>query len=98
MSAVILFEFPADRPGARSWILDHAAMLAIEGKAELKFVGTEPARPGRAGAETIALEFAGVDSAQSTMAVWQRESGFPGVVEMRLLEIEPITLASAIFL
>ncbi|WP_119272278.1 hypothetical protein [Taklimakanibacter deserti] len=97
MGAVILFEFPADRPEARSWILDHAAMLAIEGKAELKFVGTEPARSGRAGTETIALEFAGVDCAESTIAAWQRDSGFPGVVEMRLLEIEPITLAGAIF-
>src|SRR5688572_19310142 len=97
MGAVILFEFPADRLEARSWILDHAAGLAIEGKAELKFVGTELARSGKAGAETIALEFTSIDCASSTLSAWRHDSGFPGRVEMRLLAIEPVTLAGAIF-
>ena len=97
MGAVILFEFTSGKVGARSWILDHAALLAIEGKAEIKFVGTEPARSGRAGAETIALEFGSIDCASSTLSEWRREAGFPGVMETRLLQIECVSQADAIF-
>ena len=97
MGAVILFEFPSGKGAARSWILDHAAMLAIEGKAELKFVGTEQARSGRAAAETIALEFTSIGCAHTTLSEWRRDAGFPGLIETRLLQIECVSFADAIF-
>ena len=97
MRAVILIEFPSDQTRARSWILDHAAKLAIEGKAELKFIGTERARSGGVGAETIALEFGSTDIAHSTLSAWRENTGLPGVVEMRLLQTEAVTLTDAIF-
>jgi hypothetical protein len=97
MSAVILFEFPSARADARSWILDRAALLAIEGTAELKFVGIEQAGSDKAGSETIVLEFESVGRANSTLTEWRRDTGFPGRIETRLLEIKRIPLAGAIF-
>jgi hypothetical protein len=94
MAAVILFEFPADKAAARSWILDHAAILAITGAAELKFVGTEQAGSGR---ETIAIEFESIGGARSTLSEWRRDEGFPACVEARLLQTEEVPLADVIF-
>ena len=97
MSAVILLDFPSDQNGVRSWILGLAARLAIEGKAELKFIGTEQGQSGHADVETIALEFGGVDCARSTLVKWQRDAGFPAPIKIRLLQIEGVTAADAIF-
>jgi hypothetical protein len=96
MAAVILLEFPSHQTSARSWILELATRLAVEGKAELKFIGTEQAQSGGADAETIALEFDSIDCARSTLSEWRRDIRFPGL-EARLLQIESITLADAIF-
>jgi hypothetical protein len=97
MGAVILCEFPSDRVEARLWLLDHAGTLAIEGKAELKFIGTEHARSGSARAETIALEFASIGCANSILSAWRRDASFPGLINMRLLKIESVPFADAIF-
>jgi hypothetical protein len=97
MSAVLLLGFPSHQNGARSWILEHAARLALEGKAELKFIGTEQGQTGRADAETIALEFGSIDCARTTLVRWRRDTGFPALIEMRLLQIEGVTAADAIF-
>jgi hypothetical protein len=97
MGAIILFEFPSDQADARSWILDRAAVLAIEGKAELKFVGTEQARCGRAATEMIALEIENLERASSILSEWRRDALLPGFLETRLLQIECVDLAAAIF-
>ena len=97
MGAIILFEFPSDQAGARSWILDRAAALAIEGKAELKFVGIEQARCGRATTEIIALEIENIEYAGSILSEWRRDDLLPGFLETRLLQIESVDLAAAIF-
>ena len=97
MGAIILFEFPSDQANARSWILDRAAVLAIEGKAELKFVGTEQARCGRATTEMIALEIENLERASSILSEWRRDALLPGFLETRLLQIECVDLAAAIF-
>jgi len=97
MGAIILFEFPSDQADARSWILDRAAVLAIDGKAELKFVGTEQARCGRATTEMIALEIENLERASSILSEWRRDALLPGFLETRLLQIECVDLAAAIF-
>jgi hypothetical protein len=97
MGAIILFEFPSDQADARSWILDRAAVLAIGGKAELKFVGTEQVRCGRVTTEMIALEFENIECASSILSEWRRDTLFPGFLETRLLQIECVNLAAAIF-
>lgn len=97
MSAVILFEFPSDQADARSWILDRAAALALEGKAELKFVGTEQARGGKTTTEMIALQIENIDYANSILSEWRRQALLPGFPEARLLQIECVDLAAAIF-
>lgn len=94
MSAVILFEFPTTKADARSWILDRAARLALEGTAELKFIGTEQAGSGR---ETIALEFESTERAHSILSQWRREAGFPRPMEARLLKIMRVPIADAVF-
>lgn len=97
MGAIILFEFLSDQADARSWILDRAAVLAIEGKAELKFVGTEQARCGRATTEMIALEIENIECAGSILSEWRRDALLPDFLETRLLQIECVDLAAAIF-
>jgi hypothetical protein len=97
MSAIILFEFPSDQTDTRSWILDRAAALALEGKAELKFVGTEQARCGRTTTEMIALEIENTECASSILSEWRRDALLPGFLETRLLQIECVDLAAAIF-
>jgi hypothetical protein len=92
MSAVILFEFPSARAEARSWLLDHAAKLALEGSAELKFIGNE-----EAGTETIALELENLERAYWTLSQWRRDAAFPRLVETRLLKTERVSLAGAVF-
>jgi hypothetical protein len=97
MGAIILFEFPSANANARSWILDHAAILAIAGMAEIKFIGTEPAKIGEADAETIALEFGSIDQAHATLSQWHREAEFSGLISTRLLQVNRVTLANALF-
>src|SRR6476661_5928054 len=97
MGAIILFEFPSDQTNARSWILDRAAALAIEGKAEVKFVGTEQARCGRATTEMIALEIENIEHGIAILSEWRRDALLPGFLETRLLQIECVDLAAAIF-
>src|SRR5258708_37822823 len=71
MDVVILCEFPSDNADARSWILGRVAMLAIEGKAELNFVGTEEPACGRAATETIAIRIASPGRANAILSVWR---------------------------
>lgn len=97
MSAVVLLEYPSARSEARSWILDRAARLALEGTAELKFIGTEQAGSGKAGTETIALEFESIEHAYSTLSEWWRDAAFPRFVETRLLKTKRVPLADAVF-
>lgn len=97
MDAVILYEFPSDNANARSWLLDRVALLAFMGEAELKFVGTERATPDRAGTAMIAVGFAGVGHADAILSEWRREVPFPGSIEMRVLRIESVDFAVAMF-
>ena len=97
MSAVILFEFPSGKIDVRSWILDHAAILTIAGTAELQFAGTEQTKSGKTGVETIALAFASIECASSTLSEWRQDSGFPACVETRLLRTECVPLPDVIF-
>jgi hypothetical protein len=97
MGAVILCEFPSANANARSWILDRVALLAISDKAELKFVGTEEATSRRAASETIAIRIAGVERADAILSEWRRDVLFPGFIETRLLRIESVNLAVAMF-
>src|SRR5260221_3207939 len=97
MDAVILCEFPVDDDATRSWIRNRVALLAIRGQAELAFVGTEQATSGRAATETIAVRIAGVERADATLSEWRRDAPLPGVIETRLLRIESVNFAVAIF-
>jgi hypothetical protein len=97
MDAVILCEFPSDNANARSWILDCVAVLAIGGNAELEFVGTERATSGRAATETIAIRTAGIEPADAILSEWQRDVLFPDFIETRLLQIESVNFAVAMF-
>ena len=92
MDALILLGFPPDEADARSWILDHVTLLAIRGKAELQFVGTEDAASDGQAIETIAIRFASVERAKATLSGWRRETTFPAIIETKLLRIEPIGL------
>ena len=97
MDAIILCEFLSHNTNARSWILDRVALLAMAGKAELKFVATEQATSGRAATETIAIRITGVERANAILSEWRQDVLFPGFVQTRLLRIESINFAVALF-
>ena len=97
MDAVVLCEYASDNASARSWILDHVTLLAISGKAELKFVGAEQATSGRAATETIAIRIAGVEHADAILSEWRRDVLFPEFIETRLLRIESVNFTVALF-
>jgi len=88
--AVILCGFPLGETNARSWIPDRVTLLAIRGEAELQGVGTEHATSDAQAIETIAVGFARVECARAILSGWRRETTFPGIIETKLLRIEPI--------
>ena len=96
MSAVILCEFPSGNADARAWILGRVAVLTAEGKAELDFVGTEEAT-GRRAATTIAIRIASAARAGAILSEWRQDVRFSGLVETRVLRIENVDLAVAMF-
>jgi hypothetical protein len=96
MSAVILCEFPTGNADARAWILGRVAVLAAEGKAELDFVGIEEAA-GRSAATTIAIRIASAARAGAILSEWRQDVRFSGLVETRVLRIENVDLAVAMF-
>jgi hypothetical protein len=97
MNAVILCEFPSGNADARSWILSRVAVLTVEGKAELNFVGTEEATCRRAATETIAIRIASAARAGAILSQWRRDVLFSGLVETRLLRTENVNFAVAMF-
>ena len=97
MDAVIFCEFPSSNANARSWIFDRVALLATRGEAELEFVGTEQVSSSRATTETIAIRVADAERANAILSEWRRDMLFPGFVETRLLRIESVNLAVAMF-
>ena len=98
MSAVILCEFPSERADARSWILDRVTMLAINGHANVKFIGTETPISGKVATEVIAIEMAIAERARELLSAWQQDARFPGLIETRLLSSESVRLDIPIFL
>jgi hypothetical protein len=97
MSAVILCEFPSGNANARAWILGRVAVLTLEGKAELNFVGTEDATGRRAATEMIAIRIASAARADAILSEWRGDVLFSGLVETRLLRIESVSSAVALF-
>ena len=97
MSAVILCEFPSGNANARSWILGRVAVLTLKGKAELNFVGTEEASGRRAATETISIKTASAAHADAILSEWRGDVLFSGLVETRLLRVETVNFAVAMF-
>lgn len=90
MDAVILFEFDGAEAGIRADLLARLSPLALAGEGRLSFIATEPGEQGRPASETLALAFARMESARSTLLRWQSDPAFPTGVRARLLRIEPI--------
>lgn len=97
MSAVILCEFPSGNADARSWVLGRVALLTVEGKAELDFVGTEDATGRRAATETIAIRIASAARAGAILSEWRQDALFSGLIETRVLRVENVDFAVAMF-
>jgi hypothetical protein len=97
MSAVILCEFPSGNADARAWILGRVAVLTVEGKAALDFVGTEDATGRKAATETIAIKIASAARAGAILSEWRQDGLFSGLVETRLLRTENVNFAVAMF-
>lgn len=90
MEAVVLFEFAADEAGARSWLLDRIAPLALTGDGRLSFVGSDGGEASRPGGEVVAVGFRSMAKAQAVLARWRAEPAFPAGMQARLLRVEPI--------
>jgi hypothetical protein len=97
MSAVILCEFPSGNADARAWILGRVAVLTVEGKAELDFVGTEEATGRRAATETIAIRIASAARAGAILSEWRRDVLFSGFVATRVLRVENTGISVPMF-
>jgi hypothetical protein len=93
---MILCSFPSDRAGVRSMILDHIVSLALRGKGELTFVGTERTAPDTPASEIIAVKLKSVELANAILLQWRNDAIFPSFVEMRLLRIEPVRCVDAL--
>jgi hypothetical protein len=93
---MILCRFPSDRAGVRSMILDHIAPLALRGKGELSFVGTERTAPDTPESEIIAVKLKSVALADAILLQWRNNAIFPSFVEMRVLRIEPVRCVDAL--
>jgi hypothetical protein len=89
MDAVILCEYQPDAR-ARSWILDRVALLAITGRAELKFAGTEQVSAGQTATEAIAISIASVERADAILSEWRRDASFPDTIKTRVLRTENV--------
>jgi hypothetical protein len=90
MDAVILFEFESGEAGVRADLLARLSPLALAGEGRLSFVGTEPGEQGQPASEILALAFARMETARSTLLRWRSDPAFPASVTARLLRIEPI--------
>jgi hypothetical protein len=97
MDAVILCELPADNAGARSWILDRVALLAITGRAELKIVGTEQVSAGQTATEAIAFSIASVERANAILSQWRQDAQLPDSITMKVLRTENVRFDAAVF-
>jgi hypothetical protein len=96
MSAVILCEFPSGNADIRARILGRVAVLTVEGRAVLDFVGTEEAT-GRRAATTIAIRIASAARAGAILSEWRQDVLFSPLVETRLLRTENVDFAVAMF-
>lgn len=97
MNAVILCEFPSGNADIRARILGRVAVLTVEGKAELDFVGTEEATGRRAATETIAIRIASAARAGAILLEWRQDGLFSGLVETRVLRTENVGFSVPMF-
>jgi len=77
-------------------ILGRIAPLALRGKGELTFVGTERRAADTPASEIIAIKLKSVELANAILLQWRSDTIFPSFVEMRLLRIEPIRCVEAL--
>lgn len=92
MAALLLCELPAARREVRSWILGQVTLLASKAEADLKFVGSEEARPGEPSREMLAIEVASIELACSLRSAWRRDERF-SAIEMRVLQLHTLPRA-----
>jgi hypothetical protein len=92
MAALLLCELPAGSRDVRSWILGQVTLLASRSEADLKFAGSEQARPGEPSCEMLAIEVPSIELAQALRTTWRRDERF-SFIEMRVLQLHTLPRA-----